>query len=445
MWKERNIAFLVLDIISVVSGVYISYYILLKLGFYLEPTDRLLNMIVLPLITIFVFAYTDMYNFFSYIDRVGYIYRTTKSITYTFIIYLIFNLIFRHTLLSKRKLIFAIFIIVSIILYIERIIIYSLILKILPKKKIVIFVPKGDTRGLERFIKNNKIFNAEIVKVVRDKDDLIKFFGNNYTFILVLHTKDYEEVLENLKMFMKKERVILFSEINRKIKNVPYWFYFGDIPLIPFRWSGTGKNYLFFKRLIDFFVGIFALIVFSPFIFIISILIKLTSKGPVFFRQERYKLLNEKFICLKFRSMYVNADESVHKEYVKNLIKGKKREGDIFKITKDKRITPIGSIIRKTSFDEIPQFFNVIKGDLSLVGPRPPTEYEVKEYKEWHKERLTVKQGITGFWQIFGRSQLPFDESVFLDIYYAYNRSFLMDLHLIIQTLPNIIFGQGAY
>lgn len=445
MWKERNIAFLTLDIISVIGAVFLSYYLLIKLGFYMEPTDRLLNIIILPLITIFVFAYTDMYNFFSYIDRVGYIYRTTKSIFYTFVIYLIFNFIFRHTLLSKRKLLFAIFIIVSIILYIERIIIYNIILKILPKKKIVIYVPKGDTKGLERFISDNKNINAEIVKVIKNKDNLRYFLGNNYTFILVLHTKEYEEIIETLKMFMNKEKVLLFSEINKKIKNVPYWFYFGDTPLIPFRWSGRSKGYLLLKRVIDIVGGIFAVILFSPFIFLISILIKATSKGPVFFRQERLKSIMEKFICLKFRSMYINADESIHEEYVKNLIKGKKRDGDVFKITKDKRVTPVGYVIRKMSLDEIPQFFNVIKGDLSLVGPRPPTEYEVKEYKEWHKERLSVKQGITGFWQVFGRSQLPFDESVFLDIYYAYNRSFLMDLHLIMQTLPNIVFGQGAY
>jgi lipopolysaccharide/colanic/teichoic acid biosynthesis glycosyltransferase len=143
--------------------------------------------------------------------------------------------------------------------------------------------------------------------------------------------------------------------------------------------------------------------------------------------------------------MYSNMDDTIHKEYVKNLIKGKKREGNVFKMVKDPRITPIGNVLRKTSLDEIPQFFNVLKGDLSLVGPRPPTKYEFEEYAEWHRERLNVKQGITGFWQVFGRSQLPFDESVFLDIYYVYNRSFWMDLHLIFQTIPNVIFGQGAY
>ena len=141
--------------------------------------------------------------------------------------------------------------------------------------------------------------------------------------------------------------------------------------------------------------------------------------------------------------MYVNHDHKIHEKYIENLIKGKVREGKVFKLKNDPRVTKIGSFLRKTSLDELPQFLNVLKGDMSVVGPRPPIPYEVEKYKEWHKMRLDCKQGITGMWQVFGRSRLPFDESVFLDIWYCMNKSIFLDLYLIINTIPSML--KGAY
>ena len=211
------------------------------------------------------------------------------------------------------------------------------------------------------------------------------------------------------------------------------------------------------KRVMDIVGSLAGLIVFSPFFLIISLLIKITSPGPILFRQERVGLYGKRFTFLKFRTMYVNNDPSVHQEYVKNLIAGKVdgNNGDhgdgslqkpIYKIKNDKRITPVGDVLRKTSLDELPQFINVLLGDMSLVGPRPPIPYEVHNYDIWHRSRVVeVKPGITGLWQVMGRSTTSFDEMVRLDIKYTREWSVWLDLKILAMTPWAVIRGKGAY
>ena len=189
----------------------------------------------------------------------------------------------------------------------------------------------------------------------------------------------------------------------------------------------------------------------SPIILPICILIvpfiKLTSKGPVLFKQKRslYKGGPE-FVCYKFRSMYENAEELKEKFLDQN-----DSDGVLFKIKEDPRITPFGKIIRKFSLDEIPQFINVFKGEMSLVGPRPLPAFDFENNQEidieriWQKQRGIVKPGITGLWQISGRSDLSYEEMLFLDLYYIENRSILFDLEILFQTFPTMFFGKGAY
>jgi lipopolysaccharide/colanic/teichoic acid biosynthesis glycosyltransferase len=196
------------------------------------------------------------------------------------------------------------------------------------------------------------------------------------------------------------------------------------------------------------------ILIFSPFFILIPIGIKLTSRGPVFFRQPRVGQHENKFMFLKFRSMYVNNNDEVHKEYVQNLI-AKKVSGEaggngngkkVYKITKDRRVTPIGHLLRKTSMDELPQFINVLKGEMSLVGPRPPIPYELEKYDTWHLRRvLEVKPGITGLWQVTGRSSTTFDEMVRLDLQYARNWSPSMDVKILLKTPLAVVAGKGAY
>jgi exopolysaccharide biosynthesis polyprenyl glycosylphosphotransferase len=206
---------------------------------------------------------------------------------------------------------------------------------------------------------------------------------------------------------------------------------------------------VFAKRIVDFIGSLFGILLFSPFFIVIPILIKLSSKGPVFFRQERSGKGGKTFSFLKFRSMYVNNDATIHKEFIADFIKGKIPETaggkkTIFKIENDPRVTPIGRILRKTSLDEIPQFINVLMGDMSLVGPRPSIPYEVEQYDIWHRRRvLEVKPGITGLWQVQGRSSSTFDNMVRLDLQYIKNWSFFLDIKLLIKTPFTLV--KGAY
>jgi lipopolysaccharide/colanic/teichoic acid biosynthesis glycosyltransferase len=208
------------------------------------------------------------------------------------------------------------------------------------------------------------------------------------------------------------------------------------------------------KRIIDILGSLSLLVLLSPVFAMIAAAIKLSSRGPVLFRQERMGKHGIPFTFLKFRSMYVNNDASQHKEYVLQLIAGQAAKhptdgnGDnegIFKITNDPRVTPLGSFLRRTSLDELPQLVNVLRGEMSLVGPRPPLPYEVEAYAIWHRRRLLeAKPGITGLWQVHGRSRTGFDEMVRLDLRYARDCSPWLDLKILLRTPKAVISGSGA-
>jgi lipopolysaccharide/colanic/teichoic acid biosynthesis glycosyltransferase len=206
------------------------------------------------------------------------------------------------------------------------------------------------------------------------------------------------------------------------------------------------------KRGMDIAGSLFALIVASPLFLVIAAAVKFTSKGPVLFRQERLGQFGRRFTFLKFRSMYTGNDPAIHRDYVKDLITGSVPAGNgtngrsLYKLTADPRITPIGRFLRKTSLDELPQFLNVLRGEMSLVGPRPPITYEVESYDLWHRRRLMVaKPGITGLWQVRGRSKTTFDEMVRLDLRYACSWSLWLDLKILLETPRAVLSGDGAY
>jgi len=202
------------------------------------------------------------------------------------------------------------------------------------------------------------------------------------------------------------------------------------------------------KRIIDILGSCVALLLFCPVFLLISIAIKLTSKGPVLFRQERFGQFGKRFTFLKFRSMQVANDAKIHQQYVTKLIAGTlgKPTNGVFKIENDPRVTSVGRFLRKTSLDELPQFWNVLRGEMSLVGPRPAVAYEVKAYDFWHRRRvLEAKPGITGLWQINGRSRVCFDDMVRLDLKYARSSSLWLDLNILLRTPRAVVGGGGAY
>ncbi len=212
---------------------------------------------------------------------------------------------------------------------------------------------------------------------------------------------------------------------------------------------GLNTRYLRMKRVFDVLFSLLLLIPICIVMAIVAILIKLDSKGPVLFRQERVGQNGEKFTLFKFRSMYVDSDESLHREAIKQYIKGEKLNGDgeadmPYKLDNDPRITRVGRFIRKTSIDELPQFFNVLRGEMTLVGPRPPLPYEVELYTPYEWLRLSGKPGLTGPWQVYGRSKVSFQSMVEMDVIYLQHQTFWEDLKLIALTPIVMITGRGG-
>lgn len=213
--------------------------------------------------------------------------------------------------------------------------------------------------------------------------------------------------------------------------------------------------YLRIKRLMDVVLSFILLILLSPILLLIILLIKLDSPGPAIFAQERmgydwHSRQQRRFILYKFRSMYHNCDRSVHQEHVEKRIEGGKgvknsgHDARLTKLTNDGRVTRVGRILRRTSLDELPQLWNVLRGEMSLVGPRPVPPYEVVAYERWHKQRLNATAGIAGLWQVKGRGRATLDEMARLDIEYINRQSLLLDLKILLLTIPAVISGRGA-
>lgn len=225
------------------------------------------------------------------------------------------------------------------------------------------------------------------------------------------------------------------------------------VPTYDIRVDTAPQLSLFIKRAFDLVVAGSLLTIFFPLFLFIAMLIKIFSPGPVLFKQVRAGQYGSEFTMCKFRTMKLETDDSIHREYATNFITGKqldfqdKKKGadEVFKMTEDPRITPVGSVLRRTSLDELPQLLNVVRGEMSIVGPRPPIFYELNHYKEWHKKRLRAKPGLTGLWQVSGRSTVPFDEMVLLDLYYIDHWSLKTDLEILFRTIPVVLYGEGAY
>ena len=218
------------------------------------------------------------------------------------------------------------------------------------------------------------------------------------------------------------------------------------------RKSSRKRLPLVIKRVMDVAGSGALLLVLSPLLAAIAAIIKITSKGPVIYEQERLGQFGARFKCLKFRTMYTNNDPKIHQEYVQQFIAGKEgldksasSEKPVYKLTNDPRITSIGRVLRKASLDELPQFWNVLRGEMSLVGPRPPVPYEFEVYDVWHRRRvLEVKPGVTGLWQVSGRNRTLFDEMVRLDLRYCQSWSLWLDLKILFATPRAVFHGDGA-
>ena len=269
----------------------------------------------------------------------------------------------------------------------------------------------------------------------------------------VLRSNEIHEVIITLPWvsYLKIMRVMSQCEqANTRVRIVPDLFQMAfsrvavdnlnGIPLLGTREPVLRDWQVLFKRILDVLMASLDLLILSPLLLVIAVAIRLDSPGPVIFKQRRVGRHGAEFTCLKFRSMFCDAESKVCRLREQN-----EATGPLFKMRNDPRMTRVGRFLRRTSLDELPQFWNVLRGEMSVIGPRPALPSEVKEYAPWHQRRLEVPPGITGLWQVSGRSDLTFDEMVLLDVYYIENWSPFLDLRILLKTIPTVILGSGAY
>lgn len=460
------------DIVFLSLAFYISYYLRfhtgpvaeLNLTYQLE-SDYFFYSIIFIISAIFLFLIYRLYNW-DYIYRgSGYYSRIIKSLIINIIVIIMAGYLFELFTFS-RKWILLLFIFSTFLILTSRLIIELTTIKLLQKLDIksgTIIVGIGENANrIKDSFRKYSMEGDTILGYVDEKSRILKNKKYCKDFNILGYLEDIREVICKNGI----QRVIISSpeyqyneilEILEKIKGLdisilifPGFFEFSvkrmsmreiaGIPLMQVSNIGFFGFNLFLKNLTDYLLGSIIFIFFVPIYLIMGLAIKLDSPGPVFYQQRRYTKDCKLFYMYKFRSMYIDADQRI-----KELEGYNEADGPLFKIKDDPRITRVGRLIRRFSIDELPQIINVLKGELSLVGPRPPLPHEVEQYDEWEMKRMNVKQGVTGLWQTSGRSELSFEEMARLDLYYIQNWSIEMDIKILLKTIPTVLFGKGAY
>jgi len=321
----------------------------------------------------------------------------------------------------------------------------------------VLVIGDSTAASILRLILMRPEWGYKITAVIGD-DYLEKEFGDKYLFLpantdieqllkdktideIILCKKDMnQKEIENTVQICSEMGIVfrMYSSFFNMLTNKTRLHFFGTMPLLTI--SNIPSNYLMLgiKKIFDFVFSLIMLIIFSPLFFIIAIIIKLDSKGPVFFRQKRVGLRGRRFYVYKFRTMVADAENLKEELEDQN-----EMDGPVFKIANDPRITRVGIFLRKSSLDEMPQFFNVLRGDMSVVGPRPPIPSEVKQYERWQHRRLSMKPGITCIWQVSGRNNIPFEEWMKMDMEYIDNWSLKLDAIILVKTIRTVLKYDG--
>jgi len=418
---------------------------------------------VLTVLLLVAYAMGGVYNFRRGITWFDKIYPIVQGTATGIVMMLVFAFFFRPLVYSRLILVYA-GILITLFLSISRLII-GLILDSLRRRgfgvRRVLIVGAGEIgRTVMRTIVAQPELGYEIVGFVDDNPEKgetdigrFKALGSVQNLPRLVSEYAADEVIITLPWMYHRKIMAIMAQCERqnvRARLVPDLFQLrlsqvdvddlGGIPTIGIRQPSIAGWNLMLKRAIDFSVSLLGLVLLAPLMALIALAIKLDSPGPVLFRQERLGKGGVPFTLYKFRSMRQGAE--TEQEALRDL---NEAIGPLFKIRNDPRLTRVGRFLRRTSLDELPQLYNVLRGEMSLVGPRPPLASEVAQYQEWHKRRLDTLPGMTGLWQVSGRSELTFDEMCLLDIHYIENWSLKMDVQIFLRTIPRVLFGDGAY
>ncbi len=472
---KHKILFAAADIITILFCLLASVYIhrresqLSFIQFFSLNESLIYIMFGLSIFFVVIFQYNGLYRINVLLSRAAHFANIIKSQYYGALNIVLVSLFIQTYNVDARLIIFSFVLIAVPTLYIVRVeILRQLFIQLrnYTFKRNVVIVGDGTSgkllaaklilenyTGIEivGFVDDDKEIHEEVVggkRVLGRLNDLGQVIANyNIDEIIVAIDGDDHEKLFKILDFCKSQNINirltseLFEVVTRKVDTEKYI----DIPIVDVSAQYNNRLTLGIKRIIDLVVASIAILILSPIMIMISFLIKLSSKGPILFTQVRIGRYGKPFRFYKFRSMQVlSGEDEDRKEKMIEFMRNNVTSGSDTKIINESRVTWIGSVIRKTSLDELPQLFNVIKGEMSLVGPRPCLPYEYDNYEDWQKRRLSAIPGCTGVWQISGRSEVSFKDSIILDLYYINNMSPWFDLQLIFKTIPTMLFLRGG-
>jgi len=445
MRLTHRFIFVLTDLIIIISAYVLA--LLLRFKSLIDVVDNQWSTLVFLLVLIPALFYVfDLYNHFIYIQRLRVFFKVIRVWLVSLVIYVVVGFLTKHFFLIESRAFIIMFFCFSLIFFFA--------LRVICLKKMLETYFSNSKRRLtckyvgplEKFKELSKFFDANIatgLTFVNCDKNAGSPTGCNETFLYsqaISYDRLYKEIKANL---VPGQTLHVASQLFNNLRLGWEWCKIDAMPVYTF----CQRKYQFcrdcLRRCLDIIGAIIGLIVLAPFFIITAIAIRLDSPGPIIYKQKRCGKDGKEFVFYKFRSMYHNDGKEPELDSGDNdhINRGMLKEETL----KDKQITDVGRILRKTSIDEWPQFINVLKGDMSLIGPRPHRPHEVKCYHDWHKDRLSIKQGLTGLWQIYGRGEMPCDKSIFLDLIYVMNRSISLDLRLLFHTIPAVIFGKGAY
>jgi exopolysaccharide biosynthesis polyprenyl glycosylphosphotransferase len=462
--KTFNYLLRALDAGVIFFSFLLAYFLKTKISGHLYPPNEYIWIIVLVIpLWIILLKYHGAYGSFRRKTHLETFWNITKAMFFGMII--LFSILFvtKSVYISRSFIMF--FGLISYVFLISSRLGIKTILREIRKRGLnyrnILIVGTGNrARSYAEMINSHSELGLRIVGYVDDQpiksDQEIlgaKIIGNLKDIPSIIEKKVIDEVIIALPrswLSRLEEIVHVCEETGTEITIIADFFdtiiaethltNFYGIPIITFSTTSSQQIQLLLKNIFDLFSSIFLLILSLPLFIPIALTIKLTSPGPIFYRQTRCSLNGRKFTIYKFRSMVFNAYEKQ-----KELMKYNEMDGPVFKMTNDPRVTSVGRFLRRTSLDELPQLINVLKGDMSLVGPRPPLPQEIAQYDRKHRRRLSVKPGITGPWQVSGRNTIDFREWMKLDLDYIDKWSLWLDFKILLKTLPAIVNGKGSY
>jgi len=461
-----NLAFLV----SVRLHTHLSATLFTKGTFLTVP--EILFFMMYSVAALFIFQHNNLYKINVFLTIADQTARIVKAIFYVVLGLALLSFFTKsHIIIDSRLVLLYFSALGCIFLVLFRVILFRGVFLYLAKNKVyrrrLLIVGAGHTGLLlAANLSERKPFAFEIVGFLDDERSAgsqtfkgLRVLGRTEEvkswvdrlrvdeIVICLDNANHEKLIDIVDRCRKTEAVVkisspLYDIVPKRLFTEKY----GDVPVIGVVQSSPSRLQVAYKFIFDFVFSLLGLIVLSPVFLVVAILIKVDSRGPVFFRQIRIGKDGKPFVFYKFRSMYVGSDnEEDRKHITAEFIRRKGGNGEgLTKIVDESKVTRVGRFLRKTSIDELPQLLNVLKGEMSLVGPRPCLPYEWECYEDWHKKRLSVTPGCTGVWQVSGRSAVGFEDMVILDLYYIQNASPLLDLQLILKTIPVMILGKGA-